>query len=89
MTKLIPLGNKIVIRKPEKPEAVSEAGILLSSESTPEPENIGIVLAVGERVDNVSVGDTVVFNTYGFTEIEDEGVDYYIIDVPDLLAKKK
>ena len=86
---LIPLGKRIIVAKPLSPEPKTASGILLSSEAAPEPENEAKVIAVGETVTTVKVGEVVVFTQYGFIEIEEEGQDYLIMSEEDLIAKRK
>ena len=59
-------------------------GILLSD--APEPDNEAKVLAVGDEVTNIVIGDIVIYPAYGLTEIEDDDVSYLIIDAADILA---
>lgn len=84
---LKPLGKRVLLAKPAKTEATTKAGILLTE--VPKPENVAEVVAIGEEVTSVRVGDQVVFPTYGFIEITDDEVDYLLIEVNDLLAVKE
>lgn len=81
-----PLGKRVLIAKPIPPtEVKSQAGILLAP-SEAKPENIAEVLAIGGKVEEVKVGDRVVFPTYGATEISEDDTTYLMFAEDDLLA---
>jgi len=79
-----PVGNRVLVAKPIQKDKVSTGGILLSD--APEPDNEAKVLAVGDEVTNIVIGDIVIYPAYGLTEIEDDDVSYLIIDAADILA---
>lgn len=57
-----PLDDKILI-KVDKPEEISKSGIYLG-ESAKQYPPYGTVLAIGDSVENVKVGDRVMFERY-------------------------
>lgn len=78
MTKIKPLGNRVLVRRAKKAE--SKGGILLPDSAQEKPRE-GEVIAVGPgkldedgvmQVLTVSVGDTVLFGAYAGTEVKHE-----------------
>ena len=94
MTKLKPLGDKILIR-PLEAEAKTKSGIIVPDSAKEKPQR-GKVVAVGpgrlldsgQRGElSVSVGDEVIYGKYGGTDIEINGDDVKILRESDILAK--
>jgi len=91
--KLVPLGDRVVV-KPIEQEEKTKGGIVLPDTAKEKPQE-GEVLAVGsgrmlengERVPlEVKVGDRVVFAKYGGTEVKLNGETYTILRESDILA---
>lgn len=77
-----PLNSNVLI-KPEE-EKISETIITLDDDKkTPEK---GEVLAIGEEVENVKVGDRVIFIKYSPNEVTVEEEEYLIINEDDIIA---
>ncbi|MCS4486952.1 co-chaperone GroES [Staphylococcus americanisciuri] len=90
---LKPLGSRVVIEKKEQ-EQTTKSGIVLT-ESAKESSNEGVVVAVGpgRLLDNgqrvapeVQVGDRVVFQQYGGTEVKRNDAKYLVLDAEEVLA---
>ncbi len=88
-----PLEDRVLV-KPVEPETVTASGLYLPESSKEKPIH-GVVVAVGpgKRLDNgtraemsVSKGDTVVYSTYGGTEVEVKGVEHLILRESELLG---
>ena len=91
--KLKPLGNRVVV-EPIEQEDVTASGIVLPETAKEKPQK-GKVLSVGpgDRDENgkriqmdVVLGNTVLFQKYGGTEIKVEGKKLLILRESDLLA---
>ena len=91
---LRPLGDKVVIR-PQKEEEKTKSGIVLPATAEKEKPEQGEVIAVGPGKMtedgklvpmSVKVGDTVLFQKYGPTEIKLEGTEYLVVSEGDVLA---
>lgn len=91
--KLVPLGDKIVVKRVEA-EKKTAGGIVLPDSATEKPQR-GKIIAIGEgrRLDSgelqkpaVKVGDEVVFTSYAGTEVKVEGQDLLIMNESDVLA---
>lgn len=94
MSKLIPIGDNILVQIAQQ-ETTSASGIILPDSK--EKPWYGTVIAVweGRLLDNgtiakpaVSVWDVVYFTKYSPDEIEVDGESYLIIKSSSILAKK-
>ncbi len=90
---LKPLGDRILIEKPEeKDEEVG--GIVLASNAKEKPQTGKIVaLGTGKVLDNgqtlkpsVKVGDEVMFDKYAGTEVKNDGKSYLVLHEKDIVA---
>jgi len=81
---LQPLRNKIILKLIEK-EKVTESGIVLAAVDR-EEANKGLVIVIGEGVEDIHANDTVLpdWNKAQKTRYENE--DYYIIHQDDIVA---
>ncbi len=95
MSKLVPLGDRVVI-KPTPREEVSKGGIVLPDTAKEKPQE-GEIIAVGagkltddgKRLPmDVKVGDKVIYSKYAGTEFKEGDVELVIMRESDLLAKK-
>lgn len=91
--KVVPLNDKVLIKRLEAEERTS-GGILLPSTAQEKPRQ-GEVLAVGEgrRLESgnraavaVKAGDRVLFSSYAGTEIKIDGQEYLLMNEDDILA---
>ena len=91
--KIRPLGEKVLIKRLEAEETTS-GGIVLPDAAREKPQK-GTILAVGDGklLDDgtrakfqVKKGDTVLFASYGGTEIKVDGEEYMLMDESDILA---
>jgi len=92
-TKLIPLGDRLLVERIEA-ETTTAGGIVLPDSAKEKPIQ-GKVIAVGEgrRNDDAKIvplqvkkGDTVLFGKYSGTEVKIDGNDYLIMKEDDVLA---
>jgi co-chaperonin GroES (HSP10) len=85
------LGRKVVVRLP-KPPTKTESGIIIPDNAKPELDSIGsfttTVLSVGEKVDTVQVGDTVVLNPHGYSLPLKymDGTEVLVLNVDELIG---
>lgn len=93
MTKLKPLGDKVVVELVEQ-EAKTASGIYLPDTAQKKPQTgkvvatgNGRVLDNGKRNDlTVKVGDKVLFSKYGGNEVVIDGKDLTILDEDQIYA---
>lgn len=88
--KITPRGKYILV-KPENPdERVTKQGLLLPANTEQEPKAQGKVIAVGEYVNGVEVGDQVIFGAYAGEDMKIwEGIkeqEYKLLHDDDVIA---
>lgn len=95
MTKIKPLGDRVVI-KPMSKEEVTKGGIILPDTAKEKPQE-GEIIAVGpgrltddgQRIAmEVKVGDKVIYSKYAGTEFKLDDEELVIMRESDILAKK-
>lgn len=95
MTKIKPLGDRVVI-KPTPKEEVSKGGIILPDTAKEKPQE-GEIIAVGpgrltddgQRIAmEVKVGDKVIYSKYAGTEFKLDDEELVVMRETDILAKK-
>jgi chaperonin GroES len=85
-TNVKPLGENVLLL-PERPEERTSAGIYLPDTAREERPQQGKVLAIGDSDKiKVKVGDRVIFNRYGGTEIKVDLTDCLLVTNKDVLA---
>ncbi len=89
-----PLSDHILI-EPVKEEEKTKGGIFLPDTASKEKSEEGVIIAVGpgKKTDDgkivmmsVKVGDKVLFQKYGPSEIKIDGKEYLIASESDILA---
>ncbi len=91
--KIRPLADKVLVKRTEA-ENTTKGGIVLPDSAKEKPRR-GTIVSVGDgkllddgsRSDfQVKVGDTVLFTSYGGTEIKLDGEEFIIMEESDILA---
>ena len=90
--KLVPLGDRVVLKQKEA-EETTKSGIILTNSAQEKPQE-AIVVAVGPGgvVDGKEVtmlvkpGDQVVYTKYAGTEVKLEDEKYIVVKQADILA---
>ena len=86
--KLVPLGERVVLKQLEAEEK-TKSGIILTSEAQEKPQE-AVVIAVGPGTDEVKmevkVKDKVIYSKYAGTDVKLEGDEYIIVKQSDILA---
>ena len=90
--KLVPLGDRVVLRQVEA-EETTKSGIILTSKAQEKPQE-AIVVAVGpggmvdgkEVAMQVTEGDKVIYSKYAGNEVKLDGEEYIIVKQGDILA---
>ncbi|MDP3763271.1 MAG: co-chaperone GroES [bacterium] len=92
-----PFGDRVLVRPFTEDEVKgkkSSFGIILPESVTKEKSAQGKVLAVGEgkwvegklQPVRLKVGDKVIFSKYGYDEVEQDGVELYLLKEESILA---
>ncbi len=84
--KIQPLGERVLIR-PTDEESRTSSGLYIPDTAKEKPQT-GLVVAIGDEEDDISVkvGQKVLFPKYTGTEIKLDGVEHLIMDAGDILA---
>ena len=90
--KLVPLGDRVVLKQTEK-EETTKSGIILAAKSQEKPVTAE-VLAVGpggmvdgkEVTMQVKVGDQVIYSKFAGNEVKLDEEEYVIVRQNDILA---
>ena len=82
-----PLGKRLLLQVVEVEEK-TKGGLILPGNATKESKNIAEVVGIGtgEGLEEIKIGDKVVFEKYGNTEIKDEHKIYLIVELDKVLA---
>ena len=79
-----PLGDRLLVKTVE--EANTTASGIIIPDNAKEKPNRAEVVAVGSEVEDVNVGDTVVYGKYSGTELVLDGSDYIVLELSDVLG---
>ena len=90
--RLVPLGDRVVLKQCEA-EETTKSGIILTSSAQEKPQEAEVI-AVGpggmvdgkEVVMQVAVGQKVIYSKYAGTEVKYEDQEYLIVKQDDILA---
>jgi len=90
--KLVPLGDRVVLKQLEA-EETTKSGIVLPGSSKEKPQQAEVVaVGPGGMVDGkeikmeVKAGDQVIYSKYAGTEVKVDEVEYIIVKQNDILA---
>lgn len=90
--KLVPLGDRVVLKQLEA-EETTKSGIILTGQTKEKPQQAEVVaVGPGGMVDGkevtmqVKVGDKVIYSKYAGNEVKLEEVEYIIVKQNDILA---
>lgn len=84
MIDLRPLGERVVVEKKDVPQRVGL--IILPSTSKEFEPTEGVVIAIGDGVEKVKVGDVVFFGRYSGFTFDRNGKKYVMCNEEDILA---
>ena len=90
--KLVPLGDRVVLKQTEK-EETTKSGIILAAKAQEKPVTAEVI-AVGpcgmvdgkEVTMQVKVGDQVIYSKYAGNEVKLDEEEYVIVKQSDILA---
>ncbi|HJB17284.1 MAG TPA: co-chaperone GroES [Candidatus Blautia excrementipullorum] len=90
--KLVPLGDRIVLKQLEA-EETTKSGIVLPGQAQEKPQQAEVIaVGPGGMVDGkevkmeVAVGDKVIYSKYAGTEVKMDDTEYIIVKQSDVLA---
>ena len=90
--KLVPLGDRVVLKQREA-EETTKSGIILAGKSQEKPQEAEVIaVGPGGLVDGkevtmqVKAGDHVIYSKYAGNEVKLDGEEYIIVRQNDILA---
>ena len=90
--KLVPLGDKVVLKQLEA-EETTKSGIVLPGQAKEKPQQAEVIaVGPGGMIDGkevtmqVKVGDKVIYSKYAGNEVKLDGEEYIIVRQNDILA---
>ena len=90
--KLVPLGDRVVLKQVEA-EETTKSGLILTTSAQEKPQEAGVIaVGPGGMVDGKEVtmqvkpGDKVIYSKYAGNEVKLEGEEYIIVRQNDILA---
>ena len=93
--KLVPLGDRVVLKQLEA-EETTKSGIVLPGQAQEKPQQAEVIavcpggMVEGKEVKmEVVVGDKVIYSKYAGTEVKMDGEEYIIVRQNDILAVVK
>lgn len=79
-----PLGKRVLVKRSEAEEKTASGIILV--DSAKEKPNTAEVVAIGSEVEDIKVGEVVLFEQYRGTEINLENEDYLVLDLENIIG---
>ncbi|UFH58864.1 co-chaperone GroES [Sulfurovum mangrovi] len=79
-----PLGDRLLVERVEE-VSTTASGIIIPDNAKDKPSQ-GTVIAIGSDVEEINVGDTIVFGKYSGTEITIDSKVYLIMEQSDALG---
>ncbi|MCB5387381.1 co-chaperone GroES [Blautia glucerasea] len=90
--KLVPLGDRVVLKQLEA-EETTKSGIVLPGQAQEKPQQAEVIaVGPGGVVDGkevkmeVAAGDKVIYSKYSGTEVKLDGEEYIVVKQSDILA---
>ena len=90
--KLVPLGDRVVLKQVEA-EETTKSGLILTTSAQEKPQEAEVIaVGPGGMVDGKEVnmqvkpGDKVIYSKYAVNEVKLEGEEYIIVRQNDILA---
>lgn len=83
--KLKALGTNVLVKPTKETEETTESGIIIPSSAKPKPI-VGEVFSKGADVNEVNVGDKVMYGAHAGVEINFEGDNYLMLKITDIFA---
>lgn len=86
--KLIPLGDRIVIRQLAAEKEISHGTLkLVTADTHQEKPQQGEIQAIGEKQAILKVGDRVLYAKYAGSAFNMDGVELLVLDESDVMCK--
>ena len=77
-----------VVAQTEEASNQTASGLYLPDNAAEKPKTAK-VLAVGRKVEDIKVGDRIIYKSYSSTDVKVDGTEYLIVNEEDILATVK
>jgi chaperonin GroES len=82
--KIKPIGNRVAILQKEA-EQITASGLVIPTTAQEKPQQ-GEIVAIGSKVEDIAVGDTVIYSKYAGTSLTINGAEYLVLSEEDVFA---
>jgi chaperonin GroES len=82
--KIKPIGNRVAILQ-KSAEQVTASGLVIPTTAQEKPQQ-GEIIAIGSKVEDIAVGDTVIYSKYAGTSLTIGNVEYLVLSEEDVFA---
>ena len=82
--KIQPFGERVALKIVQE-EETTESGLVMSTSKS--KTNRGVIVAVGDEVHNLEVGESIIFTIGSGTNYTDGSDEYKVINVRDVIGK--
>lgn len=82
--KIHPMADYVVAQTEEAPERTA-SGLYLTKAAQEKPKTAKVV-AIGQAVKNIKVGDSIIYKSYSNTDVKVDEDDYILVKEEDVLA---
>lgn len=79
-----PLGERVLVERTEV-ENKTASGIIIPDNAKEKPQTAKVV-AVGTKVEDIKVGDLIVFEQYRGAELKLEGKEYLVLNIENIIG---
>ena len=79
-----PLGQRVLVKRMEV-EQKTASGIYIPDNAKEKPHTAEVI-AIGNGVEDVKIGDTVVFEQHAGTTLKLDGEDYLILNIENIIG---
>ena len=86
------LPSKILVKRIEKGETVTRAGLVILENANKDPNITALVNLIGDNVNTIlspsrplNIGDQILFNPHAFQRVRIQEEDFLLVDCKDLL----
>lgn len=82
-----PIGDRVLV-KVQEVETKTASGIIIPDNASQEKPTIAEVIAIGDEVEHIEVGDKIIYAKYAKNDtVTLDGIDYLVMETSEILGK--
>jgi chaperonin GroES len=81
------INDHVIVRENIKTEETTSSGIVIPQTVKVEPQKYGEVVSIGEKVENIKIGDVVMFHQSGGQAVIINGEIYRVLKNSEIYCK--